>query len=126
MLDWELEDWITDVGADLVDRRLLEPTSLTPTENLIYEIWLLDTEARNGGLSQYFLNHGLAQWQACKEASKSLTSFQPFVETVDRILGNASDPFEAIRSRGTDAEDLWYKYQSPVVIELRQLCASAS
>ena len=50
MLSWDLGDWITDAGADVLDKRLADPMGLTPAESVVYEIWLLDTEARNGGL----------------------------------------------------------------------------
>ena len=125
MLSWDLEDWITDVGADLLDRHFLNPESLTPIEALVYEIWLLDTEARNGGVSQYFCNHGITQWQSCVAKAKALRSFQPFVEAVEKIIQASPDPYRAINSSGRDAEDLWFKYQKQVVLELKQLYASA-
>lgn len=61
---WDLEDWITDVGADLVEKRFANASSLTTMESAAYEIWLLDTEARNGGVSQYLCNHGLQPLQS--------------------------------------------------------------
>jgi len=125
MLSWDLEDWITDVGADLLDRHFLDPGSLTPVEALVYEVWLLDTEARNGGVSQYFCNHGIAQWQRCVEKAAGLRAFQPFVEAVEKIIQGSPDPYLAINSAGRDAEDLWFKYQKRVVQELQQVYASA-
>jgi hypothetical protein len=125
MLGWDLEDWITDVGARLLEKQAIDPRSLTPTETLVVEIWLLDTEARNGGLSQYFFNNGLSQWQTCVAAAHCLNTFRPFVEAVKEMIHGADDPFEAIRSRGNDGEDLWYKYQAPVIVELRQMYGDA-
>ena len=124
MLPWDLEDWITDAGADILDKRDATGGSLSPHEELTYEIWLLDTEARNGGLSQYFLNHGLGQWRSCciKAQTLGLESFAPFAEEVGKLLLNNSDPYEAIRHGGDAAEDLWYKYQVAVVRDLRALC----
>jgi len=109
MLPWDLEDWITDVGANVLDKRHLQGQVLNEHEELVYEVWLLDTEARNGGLSQYFLNHGLSQWQSCcaRAANIGLTSIGPFIAAVNKRLAAAEDPYEAIRSGGDAAEDLW-------------------
>lgn len=127
MLPWDLEDWITDVGANVVDKRYADPTSLTSTEQLVYEIWLLDTEARNGGLSQYFCNHGLPQWNSCLAITEStcLKSFAPFAAAVNALIAGTEDPYLAINARGDEAENLWYPYQTSVVEELRSLCKNA-
>jgi len=127
MLPWNLEDWITDVGADVVDKRYVDPHSLTPLEQLIYEIWLLDTEARNGGLSQYFSNHGVSQWAMCLSAAEAgrLKSFSPFAAKVNSLIAGAEDPYLAIRMKGDEAEDLWYLHQAPVVQELQALFNNA-
>lgn len=127
MLPWDLEDWITDVGANVLDKREVQREALNEQEELVYEIWLLDTEARNGGLSQYFLNHGLAQWESCRRRAGTLglMSIHPFVEAVNQLLLTAEDPYDAIRSGGDSAEDLWYQWQAPVVQELRALCQHA-
>lgn len=126
MLPWDLEDWITDVGANALERRLAGHT-LSPTDQLVYEIWLLDTEARNGGLSQYFCNHGRSQWESCVAAAKhaSLSSFEPFALAVASLISNSSDPYSAIREGGDAAEDLWFHHQSAVVRALREFCQDA-
>lgn len=127
MLTWDLEDWITDVGADLVEKRFANASNLTTMESAVYEIWLLDTEARNGGVSQYFCNHGLQQWAACQTAAVAvgLSSFHAFADALNAIIGTAQDPYEVIRAQGDPAEDLWYSYQSAVVQELRGLYQNA-
>lgn len=127
MLTWDLEDWITDVGADLVEKRFANTSNLTTMESAVYEIWLLDTEARNGGVSQYFCNHGLQQWAACQTAvvAVGLNSFYAFADALNAIIGTAQDPYEVIRAQGDPAEDLWYSYQSAVVQELRWLYQNA-
>jgi len=127
MLSWELEDWITDAGATVVERRFLDKDALTQQENLLFEIWLLDTEARNGGLSQYFLNRGTSQWLSCISAARDggLSSFAPFADAVNAIIGSTNDPYEAINSSGDGAENLWYTYQSSVVTQLMELHRSA-
>jgi hypothetical protein len=127
MLPWDLEDWITDAGADVLDKFIADATSLTPAESALYEIWLLDTEARNGGLSQYFCNHGVQQWVACQAAAQSvdLTSFAGFANAVNTVIGSCEDPYDAIQAQGAQAEDLWYSYQASVVQELRGLVENA-
>ena len=127
MLTWDLEDWITDVGADLVERRFANASSLTTTESAVYEIWLLDIEARNGGASQYFCNHGIQQWAACQAAAVAvgLSSFRTFADALNAIIGTAQDPYEVIRAQGDPAEDLWYFYQSGVIQELREIHKNA-
>ena len=65
-LPWDLEDWLTEVGGQVVEKQAaLGDSSLSKQDQLILAIWLLDTEARNGGLSQYFANHGVEQWEKC-------------------------------------------------------------
>lgn len=127
MLTWDLEDWITDVGADLVEKRFANASSLTAMESAVYEIWLLDTEARNGGVSQYFSNHGLPQWAACQAAALAvgLSSFRAFADALNAIIGTAQVPYEVLRAQGDPAEDLWCSYQSAVVKELKGLCQNA-
>jgi len=125
MLSWDLEDWITDTGAAILDKRLVDPTALTPIEGLIFEIWLLDTEARNGGLSQYFCNRGVEQWKSCKSAAHSLrlTTFSPFADAVDEMVSGESDVYEVINVNGIEAENLWYGYQETVVLQLKAIAA---
>lgn len=67
--DWELEDWLLDAG-DRAERAWLEggDAALSPVERLVREVWLLDMETRNGGLSQDFANHELARWTALRAA----------------------------------------------------------
>lgn len=124
---WNLEDWLTDVGASLVERRFANASSLTTMESAVYEVWLLDTEARNGGVSQYFCNHGLQQWVACQAAALAvgLTTFRAFADALNAIIGATQDPYEVIRANGDPAEDLWYFYQPAVVQELSVLYQNA-
>ena len=83
----------------------MAPEPFSVHEELIYEIWLLDTEARNGGLSQYFCNRGLSQWQRCVAAASSdaIPSFFPFAERVAAFLRINPDPYLAIVSGGRKA-----------------------
>mgnify|MGYP007068649949 CR=1 FL=1 len=54
MLSWELEDWITDAGGDVLDKRMANVSALFPIENLLYQVWVLDTGARNGTCPSIF------------------------------------------------------------------------
>jgi hypothetical protein len=103
----------------------LEAGSTLPLQEQ-YEIWLLDTEARNGGLSQYFGNHGLEQWRRCvgSAASQGLVTFAPFARSVDLLIEGSSDPYRMLLSGDRDNEDLWYSYQWRVVQQLRALWQS--
>ena len=66
--DWELEDWRLDAGGR-VEQKAIAGGDLTPVERLIRECWVFDMHTRNGGVSQYFCNHGAEQWQVLKSAS---------------------------------------------------------
>ena len=120
MLPWDLEDWLTDEGGRVVDERVRNGTS-SPRDHLIYEIWLLDTESRNGGLSQYFANRGIDQWNSCVAAASSgaTPSFLPFAAEVTALIDGQPDPYLALVERGDDAEQVWDKYKVAVVRELK-------
>jgi len=125
-LPFDLEDWLTDAG-DSVVRKLASSSeaALTDRERLVYEIWLLDTEARNGGLSQYFCNCGLKQWNSCVAlaSAAALPSFPAFADRVNDLLRRDPDPYLAILN--ADADDLWYDHQTAVVSELRSAVGGA-
>jgi len=106
MKDWELEDWITEEGNRIV-RKVASvvngANALNPHERLIYEVWLFDTEQRNGGVSQYFCNYGLAQWNALSQlALPVLDSFAIFADAVNKVVGRSSDPYKTIIGSDTD------------------------
>jgi hypothetical protein len=122
-LPWDLEDWLTDVGGRVVEKQgALGDSSLSKLDQLILEIWLLDTEARNGGLSQYFANHGVEQWKRCVALASSdvIPSFRPFAEAVTAMLSRNPDPYLAIIARDAEANDLYHTHQPSIVSELRQ------
>jgi hypothetical protein len=127
MLSWDLEDWIADIGEVIAKQELLAANSLSPLQTLVHEIWLLNLEACNGGLSQYFCNRGLAQWQRCIAASKAagLVAFLPFESAVSQCIASEPDPYMALVRRGASAENLWYTYQEPVLRQLNELCRGA-
>lgn len=122
-LPWDLEDWLTDVGDQVVCRKASEgDAALTAREKLIYEIWLLDTEVRNGGISQYFANRGMKQWEQCTALANAwpLSSFSPFARRVSDLLTGNADPYLALMARDAEATEVYYAYQIPIVTELRE------
>ncbi|MBA2238296.1 MAG: hypothetical protein H0W24_06300, partial [Lysobacter sp.] len=50
MLPWDLEDWLTDEGDNVVRKAAAAKgeSALNEPERLLYELWLFDTEQRNG------------------------------------------------------------------------------
>jgi len=99
MLPLDLEDWLTEVGNQIVEKMASGgEAALTENEKLIHEIWLLDTEARNGGLSQYFANWGLKQWERCHALATTwpVPSFLPFAKGVSDLLTGNTDPYLAL------------------------------
>ncbi len=123
MLPLDLEDWLTEMGDQIVRKRASEgEAALTAREQLIYEIWILDTEARNGGIPQYFANRGMKQWEQCTALVTAwpVPSFTLFAKRLsDLLIGNA-DPYLALITREPEANELYYAYQIPIVTELRQ------
>lgn len=60
VLPRDLDDWLTEAGDRVVHKMAAgRPEALRPMERLVYEVWLFDTETRNGGASQYFCNRGM-------------------------------------------------------------------
>jgi hypothetical protein len=127
MLPWDLEDWITEAGHAVIVRQASGSDDLSQLDNLLYQRWLLDTETRNGDLSQYFFNQGISQWQSCVSVSElaGLFAFDPFADAVQALISEASEPGEAIINAGDSAENLWYSYQESVVRQLKGLYLGA-
>jgi hypothetical protein len=121
MLPWDLEDWLTDEGDRIVHKEAATGyNSLDGHEKLIYEIWLLDTEQRNGGVSQYFCNHGMSQWAAlCSLATSVLPPFAQFAEAVNQVVDQQSDPYDAIIGSDVDLDQLYDSHQIELVKELK-------
>lgn len=126
-MPWHLDDWISDAGADVLEKRQSTGSPLSAVESLVYEVWLLDTEARNGGLSQYFGNHGLEQWRSLVSwvAASSIPSFAPFQARVEQLIEGTGNPSRTIQEQGDEAENLWYGYQPDVIAEVRREFSSA-
>ena len=121
MLLDDLNQWLTETGGAMVDKRAGGQT-LSPVEQMVYEIWALDTQARNGGLSQYFCNCGLDQWRSCVATASAvgLTSFCPFAEQVGMLIGGARDSYKALIKKGRAGDDAYNTHCNLIVRELRQ------
>ena len=122
MLPLDLEDWLTEEGGNVVERAAAvnSPDALTARHRLLYEFWLFDTEQRNGGVSQYFCNRGLEQWDTLSRlAAPAIPSFQRFASKVNEVVGRSGDPYWAIIQSDVDL-DAWYaRNQVELVTELR-------
>lgn len=128
-LPWDLEDWLTDTGGRVVEKQAaLGDRSLSQQEQLILEIWILDTEARNGGLSQYFANRGRERWKKCVAlaSAEMIPSFPPFATAVTILLKRNPDPYLALVATDAEANDLYHTYQPLIVRELQQAVVSGA
>jgi hypothetical protein len=128
-LPLELEDWLTETGDNIVRKKAAGGiASLSVAERLLYEVWLLDTEVRNGGLSQYFGNRGIARWRELANLATAdvIPCFPAFAKQLDKIIGSSSNPYQVLISRGAEPDELYEKYQEKIVRELRQFYANAA
>ena len=95
-------------------------SSLNERERLLYEVWLFDTEQRNGGVSQYFYNFGLEQWHSlCGHAKLLLPSFAPFAEHVNQVIGRSQDAYQAVIDSGGDLDTLYEESQIHLIAALK-------
>lgn len=120
--DWDLENWLLEAGEQ-IEQKLIAGEVLSPAERLIREFWLFDIQTQNGGVSQFFCNEGLAQWQALKEAwlPHKIPSLEPILKEVDRVIFGASDPYLAALDASPNIEEFYDAHQQEVRRELRQL-----
>jgi hypothetical protein len=123
MLPWNLEDWLTEQGDRVV--KLAETAghgSLSPVDRLVYEVWLIDTEQRNGGLAQYFGNRGREHWERLRAlALPALPSFALFADLVESTIHGSTDPYEAVIDADTDLDAAYDACKSRLVTELKSL-----
>jgi hypothetical protein len=122
MLPWDLEDWLTEAGHKIVVKAADAGSRdvLDLRERLLYEVWLFDTEQRNGGVSQYFANRGRAHWEVFSRlASPRLPSFAEFAAKIDKVVGDSEDPYSAIIESDTDLDQWYEQYCVRLVTELR-------
>jgi hypothetical protein len=121
MLPDDLNSWLTEIGGAMVEKQAAG-VALTPIEQMIYEIWALDTQTRNGGLSQYFCNYGLDGWKKCSAAAIAvgLATFGPFAEQVTALIGDSKDPYKVLIKKGRAGDDVYNRHSSHIVSELRE------
>lgn len=121
MLPRKLEHWLTEEGGKVVEKAAaLGGASLTSDERLLREVWLFDTQIRNGGVSQYFGNWGNEQWATlCKGARPTLPSFSEFAGMVDKIVVGQEDPYLSVIGAGDTLDRAYYAVQTRLVTELR-------
>lgn len=123
MISDDLEMWLTHEGDKIIrmiSSRGIE--SLNSIERLVYEIWVFDTEWRNGGVSQYFCNRGLNRWNILLEyALPTLKSFAPVEETVRNIIGAAKDPYLAIIESDINIDIFYDNHREQLIEELQLL-----
>ena len=128
MLPWNLEHWLTDEG-DRVVRKAAAANSrdvLDVRDRLLYEFWLFDTEQRNDGVSQYFCNRGLEQWETfSRVAAPSLPSFPAFASKVNEVVSRSHDPYQAVIDSDVDLDGWYNHHQLRLVTELQIATGSA-
>jgi hypothetical protein len=118
----DLETWLCDQG-DVVVRKESSGTALTEQERLLYEFWLFDAEQQNGGVSQYFCNHGLAQWdKLCAVAINGLPSFARFANAVSDVVGRSSDPYLSVIEATTNLDDVYDRSKTAMIEQLMAVC----
>jgi hypothetical protein len=121
MLADELEDWLTEIGDQVVRKEAaFGINSLSALERGVHEVWLIDTEVRNGGVFQYFFNHGKEQWDALVNAAKK-SDLPSLTEFIQRAQVHLPDVISVVESdRGTKYDDLFSRY-----IDLRKTVEEA-
>ena len=118
--DWSLEDWLLHAGEKAHHKRTNgEP--LSPLEAFTWEFWTFDMHAVNGGVSQYFCNYDLQHWTALRSSAplENVPSFGQVIDRMDEIIGDASDPYEAV-IESADIDDWYHDYRLSVIQELHE------
>lgn len=125
--DWDLEDWLLDAGEAAETKRVQRgDAALSPAERLVREVWLLDMEIRNGGLSQYFASRGRARWTALVAAEQGcgVPSLRPILAEIERVVAGADDPYLAAL-HASPAFEAFYELHQPAMLRgLRSLGAA--
>ncbi len=115
MLPLDLEQWLTEAG----DRVLHRPQPWSPGDQLLHEVWLFDTQARNGGVPQYFGNYP-ERWPTLLErTAQALPEFEPVAAAVERVIAGADDPFEPALAAEAALDAVWEEHRERVVAALR-------
>ena len=118
-----LEDWLTNEGDRVVTQMAdSDGTPISGFDRTVYEIWVLDTETRNGGVAQYFGNRGLSQWRSLTQAvaPHHLPALREFILAADMVVEGAAAPYDAVLCSDPDLDDIYRRLQTAIVTELRQ------
>lgn len=121
MLPWELDDWLTELGDHIVKKKASQGFHvLTPTERSVYEVWLFDTEARNGGVSQYFCNEA-ERWNTLLTVADNpmLPSLKAFAGRVQVRISGAEDPYVAAFNAADELDSAYEQFHTRILEELR-------
>lgn len=117
----DLDKWLTEIGDQVVRKAATNGfDSLDASERLIYQMWLFDTEQRNGGVSQYFCNRGMEQWNSlARVASQDLKSFAEFADAVNRVISCAEDAYRAVMDSEVNLDTHYEKYRHHLLRQLK-------
>ncbi len=121
-LPFDLEDWLTETGDQIVRKKAAGGFGAISTrEQIVYEVWLFDTETRNGGVSQYFCNRGLERWNALLELAHKLglPRLTEFAGKVNAVVAGTDDPYEAVLGANVNLDAVYEQQQTEVVAELQ-------
>jgi hypothetical protein len=122
MLPNDLEDWLTAEGDRVVRKEAASGhAALGAREQLLYEVWLFDTEQRNGGVSQYFCNCRENWEQLCRLAQPAIPSFALFAAAVNKVIGGSEDPYQSVIDSDVNLDEMYRAYQIQLVTELKAL-----
>jgi hypothetical protein len=123
-LGFALTGWLLDAGAGVARKgqALGGVEALTPIERLLYELWIFDMEQQNGGVSQYFCNQPIQEWNRVSSLARpALPSFNVFASTVESVVGQSVDPYESVVDSSVNLDDLYEDIRVPLLLELQSL-----
>lgn len=117
----ELETWLTEEGDRIVRLATTNGyTALTSDQQLTYQVWLFDTEQRNGGVSQYFCNRGIEQWGELQQvAMPSSPAFASFAALVNQVICNTTDAYKTILTSPTDLDAAYITRRAQIFEDIR-------
>ena len=94
--------------------------ALTPAECLLREVWLLDAERQNGGLSQYFCNWGRKRWDGVSRLARvSLPAFASFAGAVEDVVRASADPYGSVLAAERTLNALCDRARGTLIAQLR-------
>jgi hypothetical protein len=128
-LGFALTDWLLDAGEGVARKSGATGgfEALTPIERLLYELWIFDIEQQNGGVSQYFCNRSIQQWNTISTLGRPfLPSFNAFALTVESVIGESPAPYQSVIDSGINLDEQYEAIRVPSLSELQSLVQSQS